>query len=141
MEVSEEISSCFEQNAVLGNYHNYIAASYIKEAMTNCIEWTLAEAFQLVFQAANYKNKSAFFHILKITLLYIICKETLNTALMRSFDRLSHLNAFMDAHVEKVHLQPALEKVFPELMGRKAKTMIEDGVKKKNEVPINSVLS
>lgn len=50
----------------------------------------------------------------------VIHKETLNTILMKSFDRLSHPDRFMEALVEKIYKRPALAQDHVESMDRTA---------------------
>lgn len=100
--------------------------------MTQGIKSTLANAFELTFQVANTRMKYAFLCLLETLLLYIIHQRALDTILIKSFDFLSQLDAFMDALVEKIHKHPVFPQDPSKRMGYTTERKIEDGWEKKN---------
>lgn len=60
----------------------------------------------------------------------MIHKSALDATLVKSLDHLSHINAIMNALMEKVHRHPALAEESAKPMHRKTKTKTVDGVEK-----------
>lgn len=76
----------------------------------------------------------------------VIHKGTLNTTLMKIFDRLSHSDAFMDALVGNIHRHPAQAQDLTKPMSRTTKGKIKDRAENKDKelidpLPSKTVLS
>lgn len=110
MKVSEGFPSSSELRSLLQNKLNHIKVTETKEAMMQSIKETIPEASKLGFQAGNTIIKCAFFRFLKMASMDMIQQVALNTIRMKSFDPLSHSNAFKNAIVDNVSRHPELER-------------------------------
>lgn len=87
----------------------------MKKAMMQGIEEMLTKAFEFSFHIANNEIKMVSFPFLKIALINMIHQETLDIILIKSFDRPSYSNAFIDDLTNKICQPPAflLQKADP----------------------------
>lgn len=111
----------------------------MKKALRQGFKETLAKAFELVVQAANKGIKSAFFCFLQFALMNLIHQKNLGTMPMKSFDRLSHSDTFMNALVDKLHRQPAVAQDASKATDPVASIKIKDGAEKKDEEVIDQL--
>lgn len=108
MEVPKNISFHSELRSLLLNELDRTAVTPMKEVLMQTIKKAVGEGFIPSFHVANTRSKSAFFRFLEMAEMNMIRKGTPDTVLIKSFDRLSYSDSFMDVLVEKIHRYPAL---------------------------------
>lgn len=117
-----------ELHSLLLNERDHIEATSMKEAMMKGVEEFLAKAFELPSRTTYIDMKSAIFCFLEMDLINMVRHWILDTILMKSFDRPSYSDAFMNALVDKLNWNSAMAQVPDKLTGRIAVMKIEGGV-------------
>lgn len=103
MKISERVFYRPELYSLHRNRLNHIGDTLTKETKNQGTETKIGVAVELCFQSAIFGINNFFTRLLKMALIFMIHKATLDTILVIGIAHLSYSDASIDALAEKIH--------------------------------------